>query len=98
MSGAPWATRWPETTWIRVIWPSTCGWTVVDRSDLRIATYSVASSTGARRASAIETGVGGIAGAADAAGAPGFDWHAAQPAARMSASAARRKRIECIGL
>ena len=44
-----------------MIWPSICGWTVVERSDFSVATYSLASSIGVACAGAITTGVGGIA-------------------------------------
>ncbi len=47
-----------------MIWPSICGWTVVERSDFSVATYSVASSSGAECAVSMATGVGGNAGGA----------------------------------
>ena len=62
ISGAPWRTRSPDFTRIWVIWPSICGWMVVDCSDFSVATYSVASSIGVTAAVARVTGVGGICG------------------------------------
>ncbi len=62
MSGAPCATRSPDFTKICVIWPSICGWTVVDRNDFNVATYSLVSSTGDITAAFNVTGVGGICG------------------------------------
>src|SRR5438132_417048 len=44
MSDAPRWTRSPDFTWICVIWPSICGWTVVERSDFNVPRYSVVSS------------------------------------------------------
>src|SRR5215831_20673977 len=67
MSGAPCATRSPDFTKICVICPSICGWTVVERSDFNVATYSVVSSTGDIAAVFNATAVGGICGGPAAA-------------------------------
>ncbi len=45
-----------------MIWPSICGWIVVERNDFSVATYSVVSSIGRASAVASVTGVGGICG------------------------------------
>ena len=51
-----------------MIWPSVCGWIVVERSDLSVATYSLVSSSGVAAAVASATGVGGMAGGGPWAG------------------------------
>src|SRR5206468_10875811 len=57
--GAPSGTRAPERTKIFVMWPSTCGMIAADPRDLRVATYSLLSSTATERATSILTGVPG---------------------------------------
>src|SRR5262249_45872225 len=87
ISAAPRATRWPDTTSICVIWPSTCGCTAVDLRDFSVATYSVVSSIGAGPATVSATGVGGIAGGACA---DESDRHAAIVIAADTEIAAKR--------
>ena len=59
MSAAPGFTLSPERTLMAVMKPSTCGWTLVERRDFTVPTYSVVWGTARSASVTTSTGMGG---------------------------------------